>query len=269
MRALVSGPTPILRLVLLGFAALAMTAGALLFIGANETERWFSWTIQPPLSAAALGAFYWAASVLLFTAARSPSWVGARPIVYPVLAIALTLLVVTLIHLERFDMDSLFGVFWLCAYIVAPLLLVAGIATARADAGGEPGRPLPGSLRAALLAEGLVMLAIAALMLAAPEEAAEIWPWALTPLTSRALGAFVGGVALVALMVTRADRLVLFAGTAVAYALLGALQLLALALHGGDLGGDDVATAVYIAWLALIVATGTYGSSAARAFSSS
>jgi hypothetical protein len=54
--------TPRLRLVFQVFAALALIAGGLLFVGASRTDEWFSWTIEPPLTAATLGAFYCSAS---------------------------------------------------------------------------------------------------------------------------------------------------------------------------------------------------------------
>ena len=57
--------TPELRALLAGFAGLALIAGFLLFPLAEETDRFFSWTIQPPLTAAFLGAAYWAAFVLI------------------------------------------------------------------------------------------------------------------------------------------------------------------------------------------------------------
>ena len=63
--------TPRLRLILDVFAGLALIAGALLFLGATRTDAWWSWTIVPPLTAATLGAFYWAAFVLILSAARS------------------------------------------------------------------------------------------------------------------------------------------------------------------------------------------------------
>jgi hypothetical protein len=210
--------------------------------------------------------------VLLATGARAPNWDAARPIVLPVLVIAVVLLAVTLVHLDRFDMDSLFGVFWLCAYIAAPLSLLYGIAAERGSHTGEAqrsGRRLPGGLRAVIAGEAVVMLAASGLMLLAPDTAADLWPWALTPLVSRALGAFTLGVALVGLMVVREDRLVLFSGTAVAYLALGALQLLAVALHGADLGDDGTANSLYVAFLAAILATGAYGAIAARASSRS
>jgi hypothetical protein len=267
----VNGLSPVLRSTFIGFAGLALIAGALLFIGATETDDWFSWTIEPPLSAAAMGAFYWAAFALFLVGLSAREWAAARSIAYPVLAIALALLIVTLIHLERFDMDSLFGVFWLCAYIVAPPLLILGIVSEeRRGAGALGGPELPPPLRAALLIEGALMLATSALMLLAPDRAAEIWPWALTPLTSRVLGTFTLAVALVALIVVRENRLSAVTGMAAAYSALGALQLLAVALHSGDLGDDGLATAVYLGFLVAILLTGLYGAAtAARASSRS
>ncbi len=73
--------TPRLRLILEVFAGLALIAGALLFFGATRTDAWWAWTIAPPLTAATLGAFYWAAFVLILTAARSETWAEARPAV--------------------------------------------------------------------------------------------------------------------------------------------------------------------------------------------
>ena len=277
MRSRVDRLSPLLRITLIAFAGLALTAGALLFVGADDTDDWFSWTIEPPLTAAALGAFYWGAFALLATAATGPGWRAVRTTVLPVLAIAVTLLVITLIHLDRFDMDSLFGVFWLCAYIAAPPLLIAGIALERRRGRGriEPpaGRtvpPLGRGLRIALAAEGAAMLIVSALMLLAPDTAADFWPWALTPLTSRALGAFMLGVALVALGVAREEWIELLAATAVALITLASLQLLAVAIHGADLGEDELATTVYVGFVAALLATGAYAlARAARAFDSS
>jgi hypothetical protein len=92
-------------------AGLALVAGLQLFVGATETDRLFSWTIEPPLTAAFMGAAYWAALVLLAWAAAQREWANARTAIPPVLAIAVLLLVATLIHLDKFDLGSLFGWF--------------------------------------------------------------------------------------------------------------------------------------------------------------
>ncbi len=263
--------TPRLRLILELFAGLALIAGALLFFGATHTDRWWAWTMTPPLTAATLGAFYWAAFVLILSAARSSTWVRARPAVYPVGVIALLLLLITLIHLDRFDLNSLFGVFWLVAYALVPLLLAWALADQlRTD--GEDGRGdrrLPGLLRRILLVEGAVMLAAGLLLLIAPGRADDIWPWALTPLTSRAIGAFLLGIGLSALIAVRDDDPVSFRGAAMAYTALGLLELLALNLNTPDLGDRPLATTLYAVFWVAVVLTGGYGLRAATALSRS
>ncbi len=263
--------TPLLRLVFQVFAALALIAGGLLFIGATRTDAWFSWTIEPPLTAATLGAFYWAAFVLILTAARSESWAEARPAVYPVALIAVLLLIVTLVHLDRFDLDSLFGVFWLTAYVLVPPLLAWALVDELRRPGDVPRRTrrLPGAVRATLVVEGLAMLAAGALLLIAPGAAEDVWPWALSPLTSRAIGSFMVGIGLAALIAARDDDPINFRGAALAYIALGLLELIALLVHRSDLGDSGLATAVYVAFWSVVTLTGAYGLSAAIASSRS
>jgi hypothetical protein len=263
--------TPRLRLIFQIFAALALIAGALLFIGATRTDAWWSWTIQPPLTAATLGAFYWAAFVLLLNAARSETWAEARPAAYPVGVIAVLLLVTTLYHLDRFDLDSVFGVFWLVAYIVVPPLLAWAVADQLRRPGDDArvGPELPGALRRALVIEGLAMLGAGGVLLFSAGLADDLWPWALSPLTSRAIGSFVVGIGVAALIAARDDDPVSFRGAALAYTVLGLLELLALLLHLPDLEGDHFDTAIYVVSWSAVTLTGAYGLSAAMASSRS
>jgi len=46
---------------------------------------------------------------------------------------------------------------------------------------------------------------------------------------------------------------------------LGALELVAVALHGGDLTASGLATALYLAFFASVLALGGYGTLAVRA----
>jgi hypothetical protein len=113
------------------------------------------------------------------------------------------------------------------------------------------------------------MLAAGALLLIAPGTAEDVWPWALSPLTSRAIGSFVLGIGLAALIAARDDDPVSFRGAALAYTVLGLLELLALLIHTADPGDDEPATAVYVAFWSLVTLTGGYGLSAAAASSRS
>jgi hypothetical protein len=254
--------TPGLRWFLGIAAALALIAGVLLFGLATETDRFFSWTIEPPLTAAFLGAAYWAAFALLAAAARETAWPPARAAIPPVFAIAVLLLVATLIHLDKFDMDSIFGWFWLTVYIgVTPLLVFLVIRQARQPA-PEPRRggiPLTPPVRLALALQGAVMLLLGAALFIAPADADALWPWTLTPLTARAIGAFLVGFGVGAAYGMLEDDLSLLRGAALAYASLGALELAAIALHGSDVTADGPGVALYVAFCATVLATGVYG----------
>src|SRR6185437_399056 len=52
--------------------------GALLFLLSTKTAKYFAWTIQPSLTAAVLGANYWASTVLALLASRMPYWAQGR-----------------------------------------------------------------------------------------------------------------------------------------------------------------------------------------------
>ena len=258
--------TPGLRWFFAAAAALALVAGIQLFVLASETDRFFSWTIEPPLTAAFLGAAYWAACVLLTWAARQRSWWTARAALPPVFAIAVLLLVTTLIHLDKFDLDSLFGWFWLVVYILVVPLLAFLVVQQVGSAGSKPsgGTPLPLPLRALLSIQAAVLIALGAALFVAPLDADALWAWVVSPLTGRAVGAFLLGFGIAAAFAVREDDLEGMRGPALAYAGLGALELLAVAIHSGDLTATDAGTAFYVAFCASIVAAGFYGLASAR-----
>src|SRR4051812_1639194 len=191
-----------LRVVLWCFAALAAIAGVLLFPLARHTETSFAWTIEPPLTAAFLGASYWAALVLIGWSAAQDRWARARAAVPPVFVIAVLLLGATLIHLDRFHTSKLTGIFWLVAYGVVPVSMAVLVGRQLRAAGetGPSGRPLPAGLRTALAAQGVVMLGVGIALFLAPSDAKDLWAWMLTPLTARAVGAFVTGFGITALL---------------------------------------------------------------------
>jgi uncharacterized integral membrane protein len=247
-------------------AVLALIAGVMLFIGAAETDRFFAWTIEPPLTAAFMGAAFWAALVLLAWAANQREWVRSRTALPAVFLIAVLLLVATLIHLDKFDFDSLFGWFWLTVYVIVVPLLAVLIWQQIRRAGEVPRseRPLPAWLRLALSLQAGAMLGIGAALFAFGTDAASLWPWELTPLTARAIGAFLCGFGIAAAFAVREDDLDRLRGSALSYAALGALELLAVAIHSEDLTGGDLERGLYIGFCASVLAIGAYGVWASR-----
>lgn len=253
--------SPGLRWFLLVAAALALIAGVLLFVLASDTDQFFSWTIEPSLTAAFLGAAYWAACVLLASAARETSWARVRPALPPVFVIAVLLLVATLIRLEKFDLDSLFGWFWLVAYIVVPPLL-AYLVVQQVRLAGPAARgsnDMPRVLRGLLAVEGTLMFVLGSALYLFPANADDLWPWVLTPLTAEAIGAFLVGFGVAAGWALLEDDLDSLRGSALAYVALGVLELAALAIYSEGFDAGGAGAAAYVACCVVVVATGAYG----------
>jgi hypothetical protein len=256
---------PELRLVLVAFATLALVAGVLLFVLSDDTDESFSWTIKPPLTAAFLGASYWAACLLFAWSASRRRFVDARPALLPACLIAVLLLIATLIHFDRFHKD-LFGWFWLAAYIAVPPILVAALWRQRQvpSDGSDRRVPLPPVLMVTLAIQGAAMVGVGAALYVAPSSADAVWPWSLTPLTAMAVGAFLVGFGAAAFQAVVGNDLHRLAGSALAYLLLGALQLLAAARYTDAFTGSDVDTWIYVAFVCGVLAVGAWGTVSSR-----
>ena len=127
------------------------------------------------------------------------------------------------------------------------------------------GATLPSGLRAVLAVQGLVMVGVGVALFVAPTDADSLWPWKLTPLTARAIGAFVTGFGAAALHALIENRLERFEGAALAYTLLGVLELIGAGRYTETFDGDSVETCAYVAFLASVVAVGLWGAVAVRA----
>jgi peptidoglycan/LPS O-acetylase OafA/YrhL len=254
------------RLAFRASTLLALIAGLLLFAGATRTDDYFAWTIEPPQTAAFLGAAYWSAAILFRWASVQRQWERVRIAAFPEFTVAILLLVATELHLDKIHSD-LFGYFWVAAYAVAVPVLIYLVASDETDdsAGGhDPALPMPGWLRLALALQAVAFAVYGAGLFVAPSGFDAAWPWTLTPLTARAIGAFLLGFALAAVMAVRADCLRRFRGAALTYAALGALQLLGAALHSSDFHGG-VSLPLFAAFFATVLAVGLSGSLLGRA----
>jgi peptidoglycan/LPS O-acetylase OafA/YrhL len=239
-------------------AGLALVAGLLLFAGATRTDDFFSWTIDPPLTAAFLGAAYWAAAVLFIWASAQREWSAMRIAALPELTVAVLLLIATQLHLDKFHSD-VFGYFWVAVYAIAAPVLIYLLAS---QAGGRPdpapGPPMPGWLRLLLGAQAALFGVYGVGLFFSPSGFDGAWPWPLTPLTAQAVAAFLLGFGLAAAIAVRANSLRRFRGAALAYAVLGSFELLAALLHSGDFEGA-MALPAFLVCAASVLAAGLAG----------
>lgn len=255
------------RVLLVAFIALTLVATNQLFVLARHTATLFSWTIQPPLSAAFLGASYAAGCVLSVLAFRSRSWRAARTALVTVLVFAVLTLAATLLHLDRFHFAAPGHVaraaawIWLGVYLVVPLaLLVVVLRQGRTAVSPGPARaPLPPWLSGLLVLQGVVLGIAAVGLFVVPTTAARWWPWTLTPLTARMIAAWLAALAVAALLSVRERDVSRVTIPAVAYVVFGTLQLVALVLYGEAVAWGSVASGVYVGALVVALVTGAVG----------
>jgi hypothetical protein len=258
--------TGAMRLLLAVAGGLVFIAGCQLFILTERTDRYFAWTVQPAATAAFLGAAYWASCGLELLAARERIWARARVAVPAVLAFTTLTLVATLLHRDRFHLQSADRLartaawVWLGIYAAVPLLLTAALAHQLRAPGVDPPRlaMLPPWLRLLVGAQGIVLLLLGAALFLAPLRAAPLWPWTLTALTARAVGAWLVGLGVAAAHVAWENDWARARPALVGEVLLGVLLFVALVRYpqAADWGG--VRALLYLACLIATLAIGLY-----------
>ena len=248
-----------MRLVLAFVAANALAAAASLVLFPAGTEAGFFWEITPPIGAAMFGALYLAAGLLVARAALEGLWEPARYLAPMVVVFTAMVLLTTYLHLDRFD-GGLKLLYWLAVYAVA--LVAAAFFYYQHEIGGADWkvadrRTMP-AVRSAALAVGLLAAAFVAVGYAAPGLVMGLWPWELTPLTTRAFLSWVGALAVGLLWVSHdPDR---GRTRPVAHMLVVTAALLAamLLLHRQDLGPEPVGAWLFGAGVAGIGLLGVF-----------
>ena len=258
------------RALLVLFCALTLLGFADLFGPSGSTAELFAWTIQPPLTAAFLGAGYGSGCLLVVLSLRAGRWSMVRVPLLTILVFTAVTLAATLLHLDKFHLDGGLSIaggaawFWLGVYLVVPpLMLVAWVVQERRTPGAAPARmPLPVAL--ALGVEGLLMTVLGTVLFARPGTASTLWPWTLTPLTARAVAAWLIAFGLATLYAGAREGLVSGRVQALSYTVFGLLQLLAVARFSGTVDWSGTRAWAYLAFLLAVVGTGAAGLLGAR-----
>jgi hypothetical protein len=260
-----------MRWLLLIGGGLGAIAGTQLFVGTEHTDRFFAWTIQSHLTAAFLGAMYYSAILLLVVSALEPSWARARIGTITLFSVVTLVLIAVIAHLDLFHTDSdrtvtLVGTWaFIGTYAVLPVALAAGIFRQLRVPGRDPDRiaPLPAWFRNGLAIQAAIMLSVGTGLLIAPSATDAIWSWELTPLTGRAVGAFVFSTGVAAALGLRESDWTRIRAPIYSYAAAAGLQFVALARYSNEVDWDSITAWAYVAFLSIALAFGVYGSVAA------
>jgi len=229
-----------------------LIATLVLFLLPSQTDRRFAWTIHPTMTAMLMGAGYGSALYFFVRVLTERRWHRVALGFLPTSVFTWMMLGATFLHWDRFRHGSTPFLLWLWVYLITPVVVPAvWLVNRRRDPGTPEARDavLPAWTRRLMVAAGVGMLAISAWIYAVPASAIARWPWTLTPLTARAIAAFVAlpGVAWLAIAADdrwSAARVVL--GT-VAIGLV--LLLIAVARAWGEFDSGNVLSYVYVAGL--------------------
>ncbi|MFI5298482.1 MAG: hypothetical protein ACHREM_10310 [Polyangiales bacterium] len=254
-------------------SVLVLIVGVQLFVLSAHTNVAFAFPIEPPITAAFLGANYWGSVVLEYLASREETWANARAAVPGVLVFTALTLVQTVGNLAFFRLESPFAWTWIAVYAIAPCVFGWLWWKQRQVEGGEParGRPLPVWIRATLMIHTVVLLTIGAALFFGSETVTDWWPWQLDlhGKYKSGFGPYVGcwlvGVGAIAGQAAWENDLRRLRGALPSLALLGALQLVTLARYRHAFGWASVSGRVFVTLVVPAVVAGVAGTVASRA----
>lgn len=169
-----------------------VVAFVILFVFPQETERLFAWRVQPSMSAMMLGAAYAGGIYFFASVLRSKQWHKIKVGFLPVVAFASLLGIATILHWDRFTHGHIAFIAWAGLYFTAPFIVLGvWIRNRNQDSGQMDAHDviIPYPIRLLMSAFGIVTLGISLVLFLQPALMVGLWPWTLTPLTARVMGA--------------------------------------------------------------------------------
>jgi len=235
------------KLVLLGAGGLAVIAGPILYLLPNDTEAYFAWTIRHPLTPVYMGASYFAGIGNLL-AIRANRWSLARVQVPAIIVFSFLMLVATLLHIPIFNWSHPIAWAWLAVYVVSPVAaLFLFLQMERGfQAPAVESQRLPAFFSSGMLALAVLYGAVGLGLFLLPNQMAALWPWSLTPLTSRVIGGWWFSGAALQFMLAKQETLHTAYVGLFANVLVTSLLLVGALIHRDDFDGPQVSIWLYL-----------------------
>jgi hypothetical protein len=180
--------TRVLSVVIVPFLVLAF---AVLYPDPADTGHLFAWHIQPDLTGMVLASAYIGGAYFFARAAAARAWHTIKAGFVPICLFATLMGVSTVLHWDKFAHGSVAFWLWALLYFTTPFLVLwTWLRNRGHDRRGDAGDLLlPPAAAWIIAAVGTLAVATGVFLYAAPTAAISLWPWALTPLTSRVLAA--------------------------------------------------------------------------------
>jgi hypothetical protein len=190
-----AGPTtddrvlPYTRVLSLCIVPFLVAGFVILYLFPQHTARLWAWPLRPTMTSMVLASAYLGGAYFFIRIAFERRWHVLAPGLLSVALFATLLGVATLLHWGKFSHDNPAFWIWSALYFAAPFLVLgAWLANRRyADPAGDD--LLAPAVRGVVVAIGVLALAQGAAMFLSPSTFLDLWPWTLTPLSCRTLGA--------------------------------------------------------------------------------
>jgi hypothetical protein len=185
---------PFTRVVAVVVIAILVLAWIVLFVFPSDTAHRFAWTIDSRMTVMLMGAGYGSAIYFFIHVLTERRWHRVTLGFIPTTVFTWMMLGATLLHWDRFRHGSTPFLLWFWVYLITPILVPAVWLLNRSHDPRtleERDAMFPEWIRIAMAVAGIAMATIAAWLYLAPASVASVWPWPLTPLTARAVAAFV------------------------------------------------------------------------------
>ena len=168
-----------------------VVAFGILYLLPDHTQQLFAWGIQPRMSAMMLGAAYIGGAYLFVRAATNARWHSVQVGFLPVTTFATLMGIATILHWDRFNHGSISLVAWVGLYFTTPFIVFLLWLRNRATDPGplSDGLRVPGPVRLVIGIVGGLTLLTSMILFLQPGFMISVWPWQLTPLTARVMGA--------------------------------------------------------------------------------
>ena len=182
---------PLTRIVAAVIIPFLVSAFVILYFFPEQSGERFSWQIRPAMTAAWMGAGYLGGAYFFLRVLIGRRWHRVSPGFWGVTAFTWAMLLTTVLHWSRYDLNHLPFQIWLVLYVVTPFL-VPFIwwynQPLRDDEPEADDAVVPAAARWGMALVGVFMLASCLVSFIAPEVTVALWPWPLSTLTARIMG---------------------------------------------------------------------------------
>jgi hypothetical protein len=182
---------PLTRWVAWFIVPFLVVAFAVLWPVPTDTDTLFAWRITPTLTPMILGAAYLGGAYFFVRAARATRWHTVKGGFLPVTTFATLLGIATVLHWDKFHHRHVAFWLWAGLYFTTPFLVAyVYLRNRRHDVPAADGElRIPSTAARIIGVVGALALATGLSLFVAPATAIPYWPWQLTPLTGRVMGA--------------------------------------------------------------------------------